>query len=110
MPTYAHKILGQSAPLLNTDTDIYTVPALTEAVLAALTVCNRGTGATTYRVAIRPDGAALANLHYIVFDVPIIAYDTHILNLGVAINAGDVVMVRAAGNCSFALSGTEVTA
>lgn len=107
---YAHKILGQGSLALNTDVTLYTVPANTEAIVSVITVCNRGTGNTTYRIAVRPNGATLANEHYIAFDVPIIAYDTHVLNLGLAIDAADAITVRTAGNCSVTISGTEVTA
>lgn len=109
MPTN-YKTLGQSAPSLNTDTTLYTVPANTQAVLSTITVCNRAATAATYRIAVRPDGAAIANQHYLVFDAAIGANQTVALTLGVTIDASDVLTVRAStANLSFCAFGSEIT-
>lgn len=103
-----YKVLGQSAPAATTNTDMYTVPAATSAVCSTLAVCNRS-ASTTFRVAVRPAGAALANQHYIVFDNYVSQYDTVFLTLGVTLAAGDVVTVYAgAATLSFSLFGTEI--
>jgi hypothetical protein len=57
-----YKVLGQVAPGATTDTTLYTVPAGTEAVVSTLIVANRASTAATYRIAIRPNAATLANL------------------------------------------------
>jgi hypothetical protein len=62
-----YEVLGQSAPSAATDDDLYTVPSATSAVVSTLSICNRGVS-TTFRVAVRPAGATLANQHYIVYD------------------------------------------
>ena len=103
-----YKVLGQSAPSANTNTDLYTVPAATQAVCSTLSVCNRGTS-TTFRVAVRPAGAALANQHYIVYDNWVNQYDTVFLTRGVTLAATDVVTVYAGANTlSFSLFGSEI--
>lgn len=103
-----YKVLGQSAPAATTNTDLYTVPASTAAVCSTLAVCNRG-ASTTFRVAVRPAGAALANQHYIVYDNYVNQYDAVFLTLGVTLGAGDVVTVYAgAATLSFSLFGSEV--
>lgn len=106
-----YKVLGQSAPSATTDTTLYTVPASTQAVLSTVTVCNRGTSAPTFRIAVRPDGAAIANQHYVAYDAVIVGNSTIALTLGVTLGDTDVVTVRASnGDLSFAAFGSEITA
>jgi hypothetical protein len=109
MPT-KHKVLGQAAPLAATDTDLYTVPADTEAVVSTIVVCNRTGDLPVVRVAVRPDGAALAPEHYIAHDTPTLANDSIMLTLGVTLDAGDVVTVRTSqATVSFSMFGAEIT-
>jgi hypothetical protein len=104
-----YKVLGQSAPAANTDTTLYTVPSGRSAVTSTLSICNRGVS-TTFRVAVRPAGAGIANQHYLVFDAAINANDSVFLTLGATLAATDVVTVRAGtADVSFSLFGTEVT-
>ena len=104
-----YKVLGQSAPLATTNTDVYTVPAATEAVISSITVCNRTASPVTYRVAIRPDGDVLADEHYLAYDVTVNGSDTTIMTIGLTINAADVVTVYAsAADLSFGVYGSEI--
>jgi len=105
-----YKTLGQSAPSATTNTDLYTVPAATSTVCSTLAVCNRANSATTYRIAVRPAGATLANEHYIVYDSTIAINDTVFLTLGISLAATDVITVYAgSANLSFSLFGSELT-
>jgi hypothetical protein len=105
----AHKVLGQSAPAATTATALYTVPAATQAVVSTLAICNRGVS-TTYRVAVRPAGATLANQHYIVYDGFAEQYNAVFLTLGIALAATDVITVYAGtGDLSFSAYGVEIT-
>jgi hypothetical protein len=105
------KILGQAAPNANTTSNVYTVPAATQAVISSIVVVNRNSNANcTYRVAAQPAGAALANQHYIAFDAPIAALDTVALSLGITLGNTDVISVYSANaNLSFSVFGTEIT-
>jgi hypothetical protein len=106
----AYKVLGQSAPTATTNTDVYTVPAGTEVIISSIVVTERGGSATTFRIAVRPNGATLANEHYIAFDAPIQSNDVVALSLGVTADAGDIVTVYAgSANLSFNLFGSEVS-
>ena len=58
-----YKVLGQSAPSATTETTLYTVPSSTSSIVSTITVCNRDTASGTFRIAIRPAGASLANQH-----------------------------------------------
>ena len=109
MPTTSYKVLDQNATSATTSTDIYTVGAGKQAVISTLVVCNRGTSATTFRIAVRPDGSALANTHYLAFDVPIAANDSTNLTLGITMDASDVLTVYAGNaNLTFAAFGSEI--
>ena len=66
-----YKVLAQSAPSATTITDAYTVGSGKSAVVSTITVCNRSTSAVTYRIAVRPLGATLANQHYIAYDATV---------------------------------------
>jgi hypothetical protein len=65
----AYKVLGQSAPGATTLTSAYTVPASTEVVISTVVVANRDVAATSFRLAVRPNGASVADQHYIAYDV-----------------------------------------
>ena len=107
--TTTYKTLGQSAPSATTLTTLYTVPAATSAVGSSLAICNRNS-ATTYRVAVRPAGAAIANQHYIAYDVPIGDNESAFMTLGMTLATTDVVSVYAgSANMSFSLFGTEIS-
>jgi hypothetical protein len=110
MPT-VYKVLGQSAPSATTNTDLYTVPAATSAVVSTLVVANRGVSSPDYRIAIRPAGATLANEHYIAYNVPLGPTDSATLTLGITLAATDVVTVYGStADLSFNLFGSEITA
>ena len=105
----AYKVLGQSNPAATTNTTLYTVPASTSAVCSTLSIANLGVS-TTFRVAVRPAGATLANQHYIVYDSAINAGSAVYLTLGVSLATTDVVTVYAGtANVAFGLFGSEVS-
>jgi hypothetical protein len=104
-----YKVLGQVEPSATTNTTLYTVPSATSAVCSTLTVCNTGVS-TTFRIAIRPAGATLSDIHYIVFDNAINANDTVFLTLGITLATTDVVTVYAGtATVVFNLFGSEIS-
>ena len=110
MPT-SYKVLGQAAPGATTDTTLYTVPADTQTVVSTIVVANRAATAGSFRLAIRPAGATLANEHYLAFDVTVGGLDSTTLTLGVTLNATDVITVRSStASFSFNAFGSEITA
>ncbi len=107
---YTYKVLAQSAPSATTNTDVYTVGSGKQAIISTITVANRSATARTYRIAVRPTGATLANQHYIAYDVPISANDTTALTLGITLTATDVVTVYAStADLSFGIFGSEIS-
>jgi hypothetical protein len=104
------KVLGQSNPSAVTATTLYTVPASKEAVISSISVCNLASSSATYRIAIRPAGAALANQHYLAYDVTVGASDTTIITVGITLATTDVVTVYAStANLAFSAFGDEAS-
>ncbi len=109
MPT-AYKVLGQVAPSATTATTLDTVPSATQCVVSTIAVCNRAATAATYRIAIRPGGATLANEHYIAYDSTVAANDSTMLTIGITLGAADVITVYAStANLSFSAFGSEIS-
>jgi len=109
MATTTYKVLAQAAPSATSNTDIYTVGAGKQTVISTLVICNRAATAATYRIAIRPDAATLANTHYIAYDVSINGADSTTLTLGLTLDASDVVTVYAStANFTFSIFGAEI--
>lgn len=106
----AYKVLGQSAMSATTDTDVYTVPSATEAIVSTVVLANRGTATASFRLAVRPNGAAIANQHYLAYDVPMAANDSTTLTLGITMDAADVLTAYAStANVSVNVFGTEIS-
>ena len=51
---------GSATLTATTNTNLYTVPASTATIVSTITVANQAATAGTYRIAIRPSGAAIA--------------------------------------------------
>jgi len=107
----AYKVLAQSDPTAETATDVYTVPAATEAVISTVIIANRAASANTFRLSVRPDGAAQADEHYIAYDVPIAANDSTTLTLGITLDAADVLTVYTGASATISVNvfGTEIS-
>jgi hypothetical protein len=63
----------------------------------------------TFRIAVRPAGATLANQHYIAYNVTVGASDSTTLTLGITLATTDVVTVYAStATIAFSLFGSEI--
>lgn len=104
-----YKVLGQSNPAATTATTLYTVPSATQTVISTIVVCNQAASAATFRVAVRPAGAALAAQHYVAYDVTVGASDSTALTLGLTLGATDVVTIYGStATLSFSAYGSEI--
>jgi len=109
MPTN-YKVLGQSAPAATTATTLYTVPSATEAVVSSIIIANRDSASATFDIAIRPNGATLANEHYIAKNITVGASDSTVLTIGVTLDAADVITVNAStANLTFSAYGSQIS-
>ena len=109
MPT-AYKVLGQVAPAATTLTTLYTVPSSTSTVASSIVICNQAASSATYRIAVRPAGAAAEAKHYIVYGATVAASDSVVLTIGTTLATTDVVSVYASSaTLSFSLFGSEIS-
>ena len=107
-----YKTLGQLDLTSSTLTTLYTCPASTETVFSTVIIANRAAAADTFRLALRTDGDAISDKHYLAYDVPVAANDSTTLTLGITMAATDVLSVAAAGTASelsINAFGAEVT-
>jgi len=107
----SYKSLGQLDLTTTSLTDLYTCPSSTETVVSTVIIANRDDEATTFRLAIRVDGDAISNQHYIAYDVPVAANDSTTLTLGITMLATDVMTVSAGDADALTINafGAEVT-
>lgn len=104
-----YKVLGQVNPSATTATTLYTVPASTSTVVSTIVICNQAATAATFRIAVRPAGAALAAQHYVAYDVTVGASDSTALTLGITLGATDVITVYGStATLSFSAYGSEI--
>jgi hypothetical protein len=109
MPT-VYKVLGQQEPAATTAATLYTVPASTSAIVSSISICNRTTSDATFRISIRPAGAAQADQHYLVYDAPVLAKDTVFLTVGITLATTDVITVYSSNaDTAFQAFGSEIS-
>lgn len=106
-----YKILAQSFPLLATLTTLYTVPALTSAIVSTLCIANQSaTVADKVRVSVAIAGAADEAKQYVFYDLTLAANNSFAATFGITLATTDVVRVYSAnGTTSFILFGQEIT-
>ena len=106
----AKKVLGQVNPSATTLTTLYTVPSAKEAVVSSISVANLTSTAATFRLAVRPAGASIANQHYIGYDITVGASDSTIITVGLTLATTDVLSVYAStANIAFQAYGDEAS-
>jgi hypothetical protein len=99
-------VLGQSAPSAAVLTDMYTTPALKHTT-GRIIVVNRGILQTQLRIALSPNGDAIADEHYVAYNVTIDGGATG-STIGIILGDGDVVRVwGGTSDLSFTLTGLE---
>lgn len=106
-----YKILAQSAPVTTTATPLYgPVGTGIQTVVSTISICNRGSSSSTYRISVRENGAVDSAKQYIVFDSTIPATSTITYTLGITLRTGDAIYVFAStNNLSFNAFGSEIT-
>ncbi len=106
-----YKILGQVHPAGTSDTDLYTCPTATQAIVSTLTITNVTASPANARVWARINGAATAHVNAIIFDAPIASNTTVAFTLGLTVDAADIITVRTStGNSlTFQLFGSEIS-
>lgn len=110
MPT-AYKVLGQAAPANTSQATLYTVPALTQAVVSTIVIANLTSTAANATVDICVNGAASSNATKILNTVSIAASSTATFTLGITMGAADLIRITSGTSNALAFSayGSEVS-
>jgi hypothetical protein len=105
-----YKVLGQINPAANAQTTIYTVPAATSTVVSTVVVCNQANTATTFCLAVQPQGQTLTARNYLNFNTPLPANDSITLTIGMTLGNTDVLSANANSTVvSFSAFGSEIS-
>lgn len=103
-----YKNLGQVAPAANTPTSLYTAPTGATTIVSCICICNQNSTPSTFRIAHRVGGVALASQHYMDYDTPIGPNESLKLVLGKCMQATDILSVSAStSGVSFQADGVE---
>ena len=105
----AYKVLGQVADASANDVTLV-ADQNGETIVSTIVVANREAAANTFRIAVRPGGATLANAHYIAYDTSVSANDSITLTLGITLADNDIITVGASdANVTFSAFVTVIT-
>ncbi len=106
----SYKVLGQAIPAATTDTDLYTVPMATQAVVSTMTITNVTSTAGVATVYVRQGGATAATSNALMYDVPVAANSVNAFTLGLTLATDDVVTVYSTNGAdlTFQLFGSEI--
>jgi FtsH-binding integral membrane protein len=78
--------------------------------VSTIAIANQAGSSGTYRIAIRPAGAAISSQHYLVYGATVAASDSVLLTLGVTLATTDVISVYgSSANISFSAFGSEIS-
>jgi hypothetical protein len=105
-----YKVLGQLNPAANTLSNVYTVPAATQAVISTITVCNQSASNASYSISVSNNGVADNASHYIIRGGVVPAADSIGITLGLTLDASDQIRANTnSANISFNIFGSEIT-
>lgn len=106
----SYKILGQAHPAAVTNTDVYTVPAATQAIVSTMTIANVTGTAGVARVWVRKAGGATAHVYALMYDVAVPANSINTFTLGLTLDTTDVITVRSTNGAdlTFHVYGSEI--
>jgi len=108
-----YKRLGAINPTANTQTNVYVVPAATEAVISTITVCNQSASNASYSLAMMDASefnASAPAATFLVRGATVPAADSIILTIGLTANAGSILAANTNdGNISFSAFGSEIS-
>ena len=108
-----YKRLGAINPTANTQTNVYVVPAATEAVISTVIICNQSSANVSYSLMLMTTSdfnASAPTSSFLVRGATVPAADSIILTMGLTANAGSVLAANTNNNSvSFTAFGSEIT-
>ena len=104
-----YKVLAQTKPTANTESDSYTVPASTSTVVSSIVITNVGESPAFYSIVVAPAGAATTDAMYIAKEIGIPSRDAIALTLGLTLATTDKIRVLSStGFVNFNIFGSEI--
>lgn len=104
-----YKILGQSKPSTNVETDLYTVPSLKSTVVRAINITNSASASDTFDIAITPSVSATTNADYIFRSYSILGNETITIKGGYTLAGNNKIRIKSTnGTCTFHAFGGEI--
>lgn len=109
-----YKILGQVNPSANTQSNVYVVPAATEAVVNSIIIANQETTNVSYSVMVMPSAEFAApasnGKYFLIRGSSMPGGDTATLTLSLTLPTGAVLAANtSSGNLSFSAFGVEIS-
>jgi len=109
-----YKILGQVNPTANTQSNVYVVPAATEAVVNSIMIANLGTSNVSYSLIVIPSNEfanpASNGKSFLIRGSTMPGSDTATLTLSLTLPAGAFVAANTnSGSLSFSAFGVEIS-
>ena len=109
----AYKILGQINPTGNTQSNVYTVPASTSAIVSSIMVSNPTSANVTYSLIVVPTAsytAPAATKYFLARGAAIPPNDVISINLGLTLPATTILAANASSSSlSFSAFGVEIS-
>ena len=107
------KKLGSIYPNANTQTNVYVVPAATEAVVSTLSVCNQTSTNASFSIAIMSASefnSSAPNSSFLIRGSVVPAADSLLFTIGLTANTGSVIAANTnIQGVSFMLFGSEIS-
>jgi len=108
--TTTYRVLGQANPPANTPVTLYTNATAYGAVVSTINMCNTGTTATSFSIAVRVGGASTSSYQYVAYNTPILGNDAIAMTIGITLANTDVITVSSTSSfVAFNLFGTEIS-
>ena len=108
-----YKRLGAINPSANTQTNVYVVPAATEAVISTITICNQAATNASYSLIVMPAStfaSPAGAADFVIRGATVPAADTIVLTVGLTANAGTIIAANTnSPNISFSAFGSEIS-
>jgi len=105
-----YSILGQSAPAATTNTNVYTVPAATQAVISSIIIANGAATDGTFKMWARVAGATVVQAQVLFDTVTVPANDSIPMTHGITLGAGDIITVYcSSADMSVNVFGLEIS-
>lgn len=91
-----HKILGQVRPAVTTVTDLYVVPASTEAVISTITATNVDGSPSNISIYVVAAAGSGSEANALVFQAELGAKTVQAFTIGITLGAGEKIAVQSA--------------